>query len=177
MKQLFGTLVIILCAMAFSATEAQAQTIENKREELQRLTMDGARVRVNESTSVQSAVESVEGKVRRREVDGYRVVIFSDNGQYAGDNARKVLETFQQNYPHINAYMVYESPYFKVSVGDCLTLEEASHLMSQLDSAYPELFPKREVIKFEELGNARPYKEILPDSLATVEQPTPLQVE
>ena len=51
--------------------------------------------------------------------------------------------------------MVYESPYFKVSVGDCLTLEEASHLMAQLDDEYPELFPKREVIKYEDLANTR----------------------
>ena len=177
MKQLFGVFAVALCAMMLTAVDAHAQSIGTKQEELQQLTMDGARVRVYESYSVREAVANVEGKMRRREVDGYRVVIFSDNGQYAGDNARKVLETFQQNYPPINAYIVYESPYFKVSVGDCLTLEEASHLMSQLDSAYPELFPKREVIKFEELGNARPYKEILPDSLATVEQPTPLQVE
>ena len=166
MKQLFG--VFALCVMMLTAMDAQAQSIGDKRQELQHLTMDGAKVRVYESNSVHEAVASVEGKVRRKEVEGYRVVIFSDNGQYAGDNARKVLESFQQSYPHINAYMVYESPYFKVSVGDCLTLEEASHLMSQLDGAYPELFPKREVIKFEALGNARSLKHELPDSLTTV---------
>ena len=123
--------------------EAQAQSIDDKCSSLLERTMDGSMVRVRESRS------------RRKEVEGYRVVIFSDNGQYAGDNAREVLATFQERHPHINAYMVYESPYFKVSVGDCLTLEEASHLMAQLDDEYPELFPKREVIKYEDLANTR----------------------
>ena len=151
--------------VVFCANDAQAQRIENKRSELSVRTMDGAMVRVRESVSVNGAVSDIEAKSRRKEVDGYRVVIFSDNGQYAGDNAKKVLETFRKNHPHINAYMVYESPYFKVSVGDCLTLEEASHLMLQLDDEYPELFPKREVIKYSDLGNVRPMNRVVSDSL------------
>lgn len=158
-----------LMAVVFTAVDAEAQSVEKKRGELSARTMDGALVRVSESSSAHSAVVSVESKTRRKEVDGYRVVIFSDNGQYAGDNARKVLEGFQQAHPHINAYMVYESPYFKVSVGDCLTLEEASHLMSQLDNEYPDLFPKREVISFEALANVRPRARVLADSLLVVE--------
>ena len=146
---------MILMAVVFTTVDAKAQSVEKKLGELSTRTMDGAMVRVTESSSAHNAVVTVENKSRRTSVDGYRVVIFSDNGQYAGDNARKVLETFRKNYPHINAYMVYESPYFKVSVGDCLTLEEASHLMSQLEGDYRDLFPKREAIKLSDLGNVK----------------------
>ena len=165
MRGLFGIIFMAFALVVFSANDAQAQRIENKRSELSVRTMDGAMVRVRESVSVNGAVSDIEAKSRRKEVDGYRVVIFSDNGQYAGDNAKKVLETFRKNHPHINAYMVYESPYFKVSVGDCLTLEEASHLMSQLVGEYPELFPKREMIKYNDLGNVRRRKIEVPDTL------------
>jgi hypothetical protein len=144
-----------LAFVVFGANDAQAQRIENKRSTLSARTMDGAMVRVRESMSANDAVTEIESKSRRKEVEGYRVVIFSDNSQYAGDNAKSVLETFKSNHPHINAYMVYESPYFKVSVGDCLTLEEASTLMQQLVGEYPELFPKREVIKYRDLANTR----------------------
>ena len=144
-----------LAFVVFGANDAQAQRIENKRSTLSARTMDGAMVRVRESVSANDAVTEIESKSRRKEVEGYRVVIFSDNSQYAGDNAKSVLETFKSNHPHINAYMVYESPYFKVSVGDCLTLEEASTLMQQLVGEYPELFPKREVIKYRDLANTR----------------------
>ena len=165
MRTLFSIMFMAVVLVVFSANDVQAQRIENKRSELSTHTSNGAVVRVRESASVGSAVSDIESKSRRREVEGYRVVIFSDNSQYAGDNAKKVLKTFRKNHPHINAYMVYESPYFKVSVGDCLTLEEASNLMLQLDDEYPELFPKREVIKFSDLGNVRRKSHEIPDSL------------
>jgi hypothetical protein len=168
MKGLFRVLMMAFVVVVFTAVDAEAQSVDKKCNELAQRTMDGAMVRVNESGSVRSAVASVESRSRRGEVEGYRVVIFSDNGQYAGDNARNVLDGFRKNHPHINAYMVYESPYFKVSVGDCLTLEEASHLMSKLEGEYPELFPKREVIKFSDLSNVRQAPRIDTDSL-TVE--------
>jgi hypothetical protein len=155
MRGLFSLLVVAFAIVVCSTEDVKAQNINRKRSELAARTMNGAMVSIRESSSVGNAIATVEAKSRRKEVEGYRVVIFSDNGQYAGDNARKVLETFRKNYPHINAYMVYESPYFKVSVGDCLTLEEASHLMSQLEGEYRDLFPKREAIKFEDLGNVR----------------------
>ena len=165
MRALFTLVVVALAVAVFGVDDAQAQSISKKRSELAARTMDGTMVTVSESSSVREAVADIESKSRRKEVEGYRVVIFSDNGQYAGDNARNVLETFRKNHPHINAYMVYESPYFKVSVGDCLTLEEASHLMSQLEGEYRELFPKREVIKFSDLGNVRPDIREVADSL------------
>lgn len=165
MRALFTLVAVAFAVVVFGVDDAQAQSISKKRSELAARTMDGTMVTVNESSSVREAVADVESKSRRKEVEGYRVVIFSDNGQYAGDNAKSVLETFRKNHPHINAYMVYESPYFKVSVGDCLTLEEASHLMSQLEGEYRELFPKREVIKFNDLGNVRPDRREVADSL------------
>ena len=155
MRALLSIMITALALVTFGTLEAQAQRIENKRSELSSRTMDGAMVRVVESEGVSSAVNDIEAKTRRKEVEGYRIVIFSDNGQYAGDTAKSLLETFKKNHPHINAYMVYESPYFKVSVGDCLTLEEASTLMQQLVGEYPELFPKREVIKYRDLANTR----------------------
>jgi hypothetical protein len=165
MRRVFGLLALATLFVLCGLGEAQAQSIDDKCSSLLERTMDGSVVRVRESISVGEAVDDIESKNRRKEIEGYRIVIFSDNGQYAGDNAREVLEKFQENHPHINAYMVYESPYFKVSVGDCLTLEEASHLMAQLDDEYPELFPKREVIKYEDLANTRAEKREVVDSL------------
>lgn len=134
--------------------DISAQSIESMRSTLASRTMDGTYVRVTEDGSTREAIASVEAQTRPKQVTGYRVVIFSDNGQYAGDNAKKVHSTFQKSFPHINSYLVYESPYFKVSVGDCLTMEEAQILMAELSSLYPKAFPKREVIKLTDLQNA-----------------------
>ena len=146
---------------------ASAQSVEQMRHRLSERNEADAFVQVDEDDATASAVRAVENASRATKVSGYRVVIFFNNGQYAGDNANKALEEFRAKYPKINAYLVYESPYFKVSVGDCLTMEEATILMNSFISDYPKAFPKREDIRLEELYNApEPDVEIAIDSLA-----------
>ena len=134
---------------------AMAQKIDSMILNLAARSMSGSHVRVAVDDATRDAVDIVESQRRAKVVSGFRIVIYSDNGQYAGDNAQLELTTFQERFPHINAYMVYESPYFKVSVGDCLSMEEAQILMAQLTPHYPKAFPKRETIRYEELYNAR----------------------
>ena len=145
---------------------ASAQSVEHMRQRLSERNDSDAYVQVAEDDATASAVRAVENASRATKVSGYRVVIFFNNGQYAGDNANKAMEEFRAKYPNINAYLVYESPYFKVSVGDCLTMEEATILMNSFISDYPKAFPKREDIRLDELYNApEPEAEIAVDSL------------
>lgn len=141
------TFIVMLC---FAVT-ASAQSVEQFRRGLLNSTEDGGNVVVIEGEGVSDAILAVEGQRRSKEVSGFRVVIFSDNGQYAGDNADAVLQEFKTLYPRINAYLVYESPYFKVSVGDCLSMEEAQILMAKILGNYPKAFPRRESIALEAL--------------------------
>lgn len=157
---------ILTLAAALICIEGSAQKIETMRNNLSSRTIDGSYVRVTEDSSVKEAVTTVEQQKRANHVSGFRIVIFSNNGQYAGDNAKQVLNNFRNSFPHINAYLVYESPYFKVSVGDCLTMEEAQILMAELLGQYPKAFPKREDIKLSNLQDVRIASPNAVDSLA-----------
>jgi hypothetical protein len=84
-------------------------------------------------------------------VRGYRVCIFFDNGQDARAGAMAAKELFQQNFPDIKLYMVYENPYFRVTVGNCLTIEEAVILKGKLASLFPKAFPKSEELALSDL--------------------------
>lgn len=141
---------MFIVALCFSLT-ASAQSVEQVRRGLLNAAESGGSVVVLEGDGVRDAVSAVEAQRRSKEVSGFRIVIFSDNGQYAGDNADTVLQEFKTLYPHINAYLVYESPYFKVSVGDCLSMEEAQILMAKILGNYPKAFPRRESIALEAL--------------------------
>ena len=148
--------VLILCvALLVGVATSSAQSVEHMRLRLSERNEDDSFIHVEEDDATASAVRAVEAAAKPASVSGYRVVIFFDNSQYAGDNANKVLTTFQERYPTINAYLVYESPYFKVSVGDCLTMEEAVILMNRFIGDYPKAFPKREDIKLSDLANVR----------------------
>lgn len=139
--------IVALCL----GLSASAQSVEQVKRELIRSSEQQGSVLVIEGEGVHEAVKAVEAQRRSREVSGFRIVIFSDNGQYAGDNADAVLKEFRLLYPRINAYLVYESPYFKVSVGDCLSMEEAQILMAKILGNYPKAFPRRESIALEAL--------------------------
>jgi hypothetical protein len=144
---------------------ASAQSVEQVRRGLLTRTDNGGCVVVIEGDGVRDAVLAVEAQRRVKEVSGFRVVIFSDNSQYAGDNAEKVLKEFTELYPRINAYLVYESPYFKVSVGDCLSMEEAQILMAKILANYPTAFPRRENIMLEALTSPLKFANEPVDSL------------
>lgn len=157
---------ILIVALSLGFT-ASAQNVERVRHNLLNGTERGGRVVVLEGSGVSEAVSAVESQRYKTEVSGYRVVIFSDNGQYAGDNANEVLEGFKSSYPNISAYLVYESPYFKVSVGDCLSMEEAQILMSKIQGSYPTAFPRRESVQLDALTAPINYKKEPADSLSS----------
>ena len=154
--------IVALCL----GLSASAQSVEQVKRELIRSSEQQGSVLVIEGEGVHEAVKAVEAQRRSREVSGFRIVIFSDNGQYAGDNADAVLQEFRSLYPRINAYLVYESPYFKVSVGDCLSMEEAQILMAKILGNYPKAFPRRESIALEALTTPLTSEVELVDSLA-----------
>ena len=129
--------------LSFSAS---AQNIERVRRGLAENSNSGGSVVILQGEGVAEAVATVEAKRTRKTLNGYRIVIFSDNGQYAGDRARAVLGAFKSNFPGISAYLVYESPYFKVLVGNCITKEDAQILLSKVRRSYPSAFPRNETI-------------------------------
>ena len=144
----------LLCALLCFA-HAEAQTLSHKIADLERRTADGAHVSVTEQNEVTELVRVTEASTRISKLNGYRIVIYFDNEQYAKDRASTVLNSFKNKYPHINAYLVYESPYFKVSVGNCINMEEALILMNEIIGDYPTAFPKRETITIADLQNVR----------------------
>lgn len=162
--------IMFMVALMLSLS-ASAQGIERVRRGLLDGTTGEGRVMVLEGEGVADAVTAVESQRHKKTINGYRVVIFSDNGQYASDNASAVYAGFKSHYPGIGAYLVFESPYFKVSVGNCVTMEEAQMLVSQIQGSYPTAFPRRETIPLSELKTPTRHVVEPVDSLAQ-----PLQI-
>lgn len=147
---------LIMILLAAVAAEASAQSVSRVRSRLAEMSAAGGRVTVTEDESTAAAVRQSDLRVKSSEVRGYRVVIFFDNGQYASDKAKAVKKSFTEKFPSVNAYMIYENPYFKVSVGDCLTMEEAVILMNRVGGEFPTAFPKSEMIGLDDLVDVKP---------------------
>ncbi len=142
MRKILSSIFLILGLGIFST---EAQTIETFKNRLaQPVGAEAARVTATEHGDAARAVAADSKQVGRYRFRGYRVCIFFDNGQTARAEAVEAKSKFEENFPEIPVYMVYENPYFKVTVGNCLTSEEAIILKEHVSGLFPKAFFKKE---------------------------------
>lgn len=158
MRRLTTFIAVIFAAAAFAPL--RAQSLDAFKERLAAPVVSDAafgtaRVTVTEYGDAEKAVDDASRVGQRLRLRGYRVCIFFDNGQDARAGAFAAEALFKETYPGIMVYPVYENPYFKVAVGNCLTAEEAI-----IRKAFPRaviLFPiadKRLRLREEGAGNS-----------------------
>ncbi len=93
----------------------------------------------------------IENNEKKRGMDGYRVEIFFSLENDAREKALEVKHDFLSRYPDSDVRIKYNSPYFKVRVGNFRTRNEALKLQKQLLNKYPIAFIVPDIIKFPEL--------------------------
>lgn len=84
-------------------------------------------------------------------IDGFRVQIFMDSGNDALDEAEAVMKDFSDNFPLVQAYLVFGQPYYRVRVGDFRTRLEAEKLHLILKEKYPKAFVTADKIQLPEV--------------------------
>lgn len=113
--------------------------------------VNGASVEVREHGDAGAAVTAAAATAERTTVKGYRVGIFYDNSQDARSLAAEAEESFVQSFPDIPVYKDYRNPYFIVSVGNCLSSEEATVLWGRVKSLFPKAHITRTDIPIAEM--------------------------
>lgn len=90
-----------------------------------------------EKKVVLEETDTIVGEEKNKSV-GYRVQVFSDNNQRT---AKSQAESRQRNimaqFPDLNVYRIYNSPMWRVRVGDFKTRGEAEFLLHELRKAFP----------------------------------------
>lgn len=139
---------IILSLLASASVCAQAQT-EAEVEPMDSVALPHTIVEsINEANGSVTVVQPMEldritsrfdskGTQSKRGM-GYRIQVFSDNNtRTAKANAEYRKRTIQAQMPELRAYLTFESPYWRVRVGDFRTQAEAAAAMRQLKEAFP----------------------------------------
>ncbi len=153
----FSVLIILIGAL-FGAKQLSAQSIEALKLRLATPTagtnsFDGGQIVVREVGDAAYIVRNGATERGSERFSGYRVCIFFDNAESARAEAVKAKEQFVGAFPNERVYMVYENPYYKVSVGNCLSSEEAIVLKGRLTGLFPKAFIKREELVLGDLLN------------------------
>ncbi|NPA67116.1 MAG: SPOR domain-containing protein [Chlorobi bacterium] len=86
-------------------------------------------------------------EVNDNKFDGWRVQIYFGSGQKAMTEAQNAKKKFLIRYGNKNgAYIVYDSPFFKVRVGDFRTKAEALYFKSQIEKTFPQSWVIRDKV-------------------------------
>lgn len=109
-------------------------------------------VAVNQSPAVRSALERQIESNSRKQFSGFRIRIYFDSTQDARDKSLAVLNRFKEKHPDMSGYRSYESPNFKVTVGNFRNRTEADAALETVKREFPSAFVVRERFKYPSVG-------------------------
>ena len=134
--------VILCCAFTLSAQK-------NSINELQRDVPGKGKVKITQPAALTNLMGSIAVKGEKRQVEGYRVLVYSgNNSRAARDEANKMAQFMRENFPGAEVYVEFDPPVRSCQYGDYRTREEAEAVMYKLKATkkFKEISVKKGVI-------------------------------
>lgn len=91
---------------------------------------------------------ALEENSRKEGIEGYRVQIFKGDK----NGADKIRAAFLRAYPDIEVYLIFQTPDFRVRIGDFRSRSEAIKLKQQIEGDFPNPIIVDDVINFPRLN-------------------------
>ncbi len=73
-------------------------------------------------------------------IEGYRIQIFFESGNNSKSLANETRDAFLELFDDINAYVLFNEPYYKVRVGDFRSRIDAEGTLELISREYPNAF-------------------------------------
>ena len=144
-------ILVMFCANVFAQNvvdmadlfqQATDSVVEKKLTFLEQLALPdsttNATVVVHQSPLLDSKINNrniSEGQT----VKGFRIQLFSSNTpRSAKQTAFSIESAVKEKLPSVKVYVTYNSPFWKVRVGNCLSHKEATELLGELKKELPE---------------------------------------
>ena len=151
MKKILAALVLFLsftCALRAQDDSLNVQLVDSTLVGRSIMSVMGSGVRIVQSQSVQQALTRYISNNSSKDISGYRIRVYFDNGQSARAQSEAVAQNVRSMYPEIGVYRSFESPNYKVTVGDFRSKDEALRVYNALKPIYPTAFIIRESINY-----------------------------
>lgn len=124
MKSLILSLLILISGVSFSQNAKDSSSIVVHKDP-----------RVDVLMKKQADVNAAVKRANARTARGYRLLVMNTNKRDEAISAKtKVYSTF----PELKAYLVYQTPYFKLKAGNFRTREEAKEYQKLLSVYFPK---------------------------------------
>ena len=103
---------------------------------------------INSDSRINKLLEIRKEESLRNGMAGYRLQIFQGTSR---EKASQLKSKFLAKYPDQKIYILFQTPDFKVRIGDFRTRSEAIHLQYLIDKDFPNSLIVEDVINFPEL--------------------------
>jgi hypothetical protein len=91
--------------------------------------------RIDMLVKKQSGINSAVKKASVRSMRGYRLMIVNTNKRNEAIDAKAKIYTY---FPELKAYLIYQSPYFKLKAGNFKSRDEAEKYRKMMTSMFPK---------------------------------------
>ena len=153
MKRLL--IIAILALLPGALLRAQEYRVDNGTAQVDStlvgrniLSVLGSGVKVNQSRAMRSAFDNYVSNNASKKLTGYRIRVYFENGQNARNRSEAVARSISGAYQGLGVYLTFDSPNFKVCVGDFRTKDEALKVFHSLKGAYPTAIILKETINY-----------------------------
>ena len=147
--------ILILALLPCLTLRAQEYRVDNGSAQVDSTLMGrsilsvlGPGVTVNQSRTMRSALDSYVSNNAAKKLSGFRIRVYFDNGQSARTRSEAIARSISNAFPGIGVYRTFESPNFKVCVGDFRTKDEALKVYHSLKATYPTAIILKETINY-----------------------------
>ena len=151
---LISGLAFISVGIAFAQEKVTSEKAQFKRQLVygQPDTTLG-KIRIYSDERVHDLVEKYARLSEEKEIPtyGYCVQIASASGNNARDRVNDVKAQFLMSYPDMPAYLLWDSPNYKIRVGDFRTQLEAENFQVKIEKEFPYAFTVWDEIEFPSL--------------------------
>lgn len=104
-------------------------------------------VTVVEGDGISSLVQKHVYLNSKQKIIGWRIQIFFDSGNNSKSKAYTMKGKFMGMYPDMSVYLMFQSPYYKVRVGDFRTRMDAEGFKQKLLGEFPDAFVVKDEIR------------------------------
>ncbi len=111
------------------------------------LSVIGPGVEISQSATIKLALEQYVQSNAGKPITGFRIRVFYDNGPQARVRSENIEKTLQSQLD-VAVYRSFESPNYKVSVGDFRSKDEALRIYNALKGTYPTAYIIKETINY-----------------------------
>ncbi len=129
MKLFFAVALLFITSYAFS----QDSTFQNLS--------DSSTVVIHKDPRIdllikkQAEINEIAFKTAKRNVRGFRIMVINTNDRNAAINAKARMYTL---FPELKSYLTYQSPYFRLKVGNFLDRKDAEDYQKKIEKYFPK---------------------------------------